>query len=584
MGVGIFGNDQPAAPQRGRGAPGAVGGVTPAETPTNESSVPPEQRPAGRSNVHRIGNVPSEGPINPFLDTLNKQLTPPGAIDTTRKYHSPGVGTGGERTDYAINDTVLTPVAPAEPPTAIVIEEPNDVLRDVEKTVIQKPFFDWNGTRFNFIQSNYSLNGALQGSGSGITNFMVGGLLHGQEDGNGPSREYQLGLITDPHGRLLVKFGSAFPFISFGVRHGNRAVSPTGRSVDITDVFTQKNTFELQTSRPLWNGAQISINWKTEFTYDERDNLRIDKDGLISTISIAKTGDVSRTFLSIPPIPFLQIRQSSIEKVGALWEEKSSAEGYTTPQARDTMPLETKNRLQTESFMQGFETLPFFTSALREYLPRLNYSFSWGGLEKIPFMSFADRVSLRNGYSGNYKRIFRLDPGDSLQLTTLQTITYGFRPLIAVDMGWDKIWGGRMTGTLNYDTQTEWAADYASNRITKRLSSTFGINVNYQREGLRIPFFNLNLKNTFGATLLISETISSDIFYQFNTITTNPAGTGNGGITKVTIEPRASYDVNQQLTIEAFYRYERTIPAATGLLIPPTRLILAGFDIRLKIF
>jgi hypothetical protein len=94
----------------------------------------------------------------------------------------------------------------------------------------------------------------------------------------------------------------------------------------------------------------------------------------------------------------------------------------------------------------------------------------------------------------------------------------------------------------------------------------------------------LNLKNTFGATLLISETISSDIFYQFNTITTNPAGTGNGGITKVTIEPRASYDVNQQLTIEAFYRYERTIPAATGLLIPPTRLILAGFDIRLKIF
>ncbi|MEP7234841.1 MAG: hypothetical protein ABI778_06050, partial [Ignavibacteriota bacterium] len=91
-------------------------------------------------------------------------------------------------------------------------------------------------------------------------------------------------------------------------------------------------------------------------------------------------------------------------------------------------------------------------------------------------------------------------------------------------------------------------------------------------------------KNTFGATFTLSQTISSDLYYQFNDILTNPGGTSNGGITRTTFEPRLSYDLNQQLTIEMFYRYERTIPAASGVLVPPTRLITAGFDIRLKVF
>ena len=258
--------------------------------------------------------------------------------------------------------------------------------------------------------------------------------------------------------------------------------------------------------------------------------------------------------------------------------------GATTDALRNDLPADTKNKLQVESFMEGFETLPFFSSVLREYLPRLNYSFNWGGLEKFPLFKFADRASFRTAYTGNYKRTFKLNPGDVLELTTLQTVTYAFRPLIAFDFGWDKILGGKLNASLNYDTQTDWAADYSFNRITKRLSTTFGITANFQKEGLSVPFLKLNLKNTFGATFTFSQTIASDLYYQFNDILTNPGGTSNGGITKTTFEPRLSYDLNQQLTIEAFYRYERTIPAASGVLVPPTRLITAGFDIRLKVF
>ncbi len=575
LGLDIFGND--AAPKRAGAGVSVVDGVTPPD-----GSFDGDTRVAGRPRVRRIGDaVPNNN--QSFLDTLMGGSSQVSSEADTGKGRTAGIGTGGERTDYSMSDTLLVPIAPPDAPT-VAAGEPETDLGDILKAAVHKPFFDWNGTRFNFTQTNFSLNGALQGSGSGITNLLAGNIFHKENDANGPSQAYQLGLITDPHGRLLFKFRPRFPFIDFEVRHGDRAASPSQRSIDITDVFTQKNTFELSTSRPLWAGAQISLNWKTEFTYDERNSLRIDKDGKVTELSVTKIGDVSRTFLSIPPLPFLDISQSSIKRVGEKWEEKSSAAGYTTNAERDTMPQALRNQLQSESFLEGFETLPLFRGALREFLPRLNYTFSWSGLEKLPIFSFVDRVSLRHAYNGNYRRTHRLDPNETEQLTTLQTVTYGFRPLVAFDMNWDKILGGRMTGTLNYDTQTEWAADYSSNRITRRFSSTFGININFQKEGLKFPLFGLNLKNTFGASLLVSQTVSSDIFYQFNTISTLPDGTGNGGITKLTIEPRVSYDLSQKLTIEGFFRYERTIPAATGLLVPPTRLILAGFDIRLKIF
>jgi hypothetical protein len=249
------------------------------------------------------------------------------------------------------------------------------------------------------------------------------------------------------------------------------------------------------------------------------------------------------------------------------------------------LPADVHNKIEQQAFMQGFETLPFFSSALREYLPRLNYSFTWSGLEKFPLFWFVDHASVRNAYNGTYKRTFRQDPGDSLNLTNLQTIVYGFRPLIAFDVSWDKIWGGQLSGSLNYDTQTEWAADYASTRITKRLSTTFGFNAHYNRAGgLSIPFLKLNLKNQFGAQFTFSQTISTDNYYNFWTIQDNPAGTSNGGITKTTFEPRVSYTLSQQVQLEGFYHYERTTPAPGALLTaPPTRLITAGIDLRLKI-
>jgi hypothetical protein len=598
LGLGIFGADvqQPSAGvRRGRGDAQNVRADDPRRPNQPDLTTGEIARPSELPGRPGIRRVPSPGGDMRNPPPPPSELPRPGATSTTSNpvdtfAHSPGVGTRGIIDDLSVNDTLLIPKAP--PAQEEVAEEPGITARDIAKALIQKPFFDWNGTKFNFIQTNYSLNGALRGDGPGITNFLARGVFNPEVDDNGPSRAYQLGLITDPSGRLLIKFVPKFPFVQFGVRHGLRAPNPfnTARTVDVTDVFTQKNTLELQASRPLWEGATINFNWRTEFTYDERNQLNIGNDGSITPLTTAKVGDVSRTFLTIPPLGFLNIAQSGIQNVGKKWIEKSNdyygAQGITnvTDSMRDVLPAEVKNRLQKESFLEGFETLPMFSGFLREYLPRLNYSFNWNGLERFPIFKFADRASFRTAYTGNYKRTFKLNPGDTLALTTLQIVSYAFRPLIAFDFGWDKILGGKMSASINYDTQTDWASDYNFNRITKRLATTFGITANFSKEGLSIPFLKLNLKNTLGVTFVYSQTIANDLYYQFNDILTNPAGTSNGGITKTTFEPRVSYDINQQLSIEGFFRYERTTPAASGVLVPPTRLITAGVDIRLKVF
>ncbi|HET9137181.1 MAG TPA: hypothetical protein VFO76_11125, partial [Candidatus Kapabacteria bacterium] len=587
FGVDVFGGDAGSvkAPQRGPRSQLRPDQMNNPSMPSPQQQ-PPDMPPdvaAANPRLSRVGDVPRQVASRIPRDTLVK----PSAVvvntygDTL--LHIPGVGTEGERGDAEVNDTLLLPQSPPPPPVEVVEEEQPPILKDIVKSLIQEPFTDWTGTKFNFTQTNFSLNGALQGGGSGISNFLTKGIFAPERDNDGPSRAYQLGLITDPHGRLLIHFKPQFPFVEFGVRPGLRQGSPLqGQTIDITDVFRQKNTFELQTTKPLWTGASISFNWKSEFTFDERDNLRIASDGSITPLQTEKIGDVSRTFFSIPPL--FNLSKSGIEAVGRKWIEKTAAVNANTDAERDALDPATKNKIQVESFMEGFETLPLFTGKLREYLPRLNYSFSWTGLEKFALFSFADRASFRHTYVGNYKRTFKLNPGDSLQLSTLQLVTYAFRPLAALDLNWDKIWGGRLTCSFNYDTQTDWASDYSFNRITSRLSTTFGVTANFQKQGLTIPFFKLNLKNNFGATFNFSQTISNDIYYTFNTILTNPGGTSNGGITKVTVEPRFSYDINQQLTIEGFYRYERTTPAAGVILAPPTRTITAGFDIRLKVF
>jgi len=77
-----------------------------------------------------------------------------------------------------------------------------------------------------------------------VINFWKGVVFIPSSPESGPSATYQLGLITDPHGSLIMKSKGTFPFVDFETVPG---CGPLGNFVDN---YSQSNRAGIRTSRP----------------------------------------------------------------------------------------------------------------------------------------------------------------------------------------------------------------------------------------------------------------------------------------------------------------------------------------------
>src|SRR6185436_19440323 len=129
----------------------------------------------------------------------------------------------------------------------------------------------------------------------------------------GPSRMFQLGLITDPSGRLHYAPTSHFPFVGWETEHGPRAPG-----VQLNDQYNQSNAFSIRTNRALWEGASLEVNWKVGWQNNKQTTFVTDAAGfrLESSSTYTTAGNVERSYLTIPPVFFLKVFNSSLENVG----------------------------------------------------------------------------------------------------------------------------------------------------------------------------------------------------------------------------------------------------------------------------
>ncbi|MDP3682406.1 MAG: hypothetical protein Q8S01_00595, partial [Ignavibacteria bacterium] len=82
----------------------------------------------------------------------------------------------------------------------------------------------------------------------------------------------------------------------------NNTVGSRAASANLTDVYSQRNSIDLKTSRPLWEGARIDLNWKTGWSINKSTSLRSDSTGFTSIQNITSSGTLDRTFFSLPPV------------------------------------------------------------------------------------------------------------------------------------------------------------------------------------------------------------------------------------------------------------------------------------------
>lgn len=398
---------------------------------------------------------------------------------------------------------------------------------------------DYESISINFSQDNTMSGGGLYGRGTGFSNFW--NVLYDPK--SGPTRSFMLGLSNDL---------------------GRRA--PNGQ---LSNVFTQNNKVDFSTSRPLWEGAQIKLKWNVGWSLNKTTKINTDAFGNQTINSLTSSGTISRSFFTMPPVFIFSMFNSGMKKVFELYDPKSA----------------NTNEAMADAFINGFESFPLlaksgFFKDLAKYIPRPNWDLNWDGLEKFSlFESFAKKVSLTHSYSSNIQEGWNID---NYGLKTIQSekINYGFAPLIGLNMTFNSLWDGNMSGNIRYSTKSSFDLQPSNKKITESYSNDIGITASYSKSGFEWPLFGLSLKNDIEVSLSYTSGRTSSILYDM--VEENENGVPQDGTVRTSMEPRLKYVISSKVTLSVFYRRTTVEPEGASHITPTTTNEM-GLDIHISI-
>ena len=283
---------------------------------------------------------------------------------------------------------------------------------------------------------------------------------------------------------------------------------------------------------------------------------------------------MDRSFLTFPDVLFLGAFKTSLKEVSKRYGEYKS----------DVTNTKSDEEKLSQAFQEGFEALPFLNKYFGEFYPRVNWSFRWDGLEKIPlFANFVSRLSLDHAYNSNYTRQYQNRPGGGGERTDGQRVMYGFAPLVGLNFSFKELWKGSFGANLRYNSTTSYDLSTSSRNIVEALSQELSVTGSYTRRGFEIPFFGLSLNNDIDVSFSYSVTKNSRTTYDVSQLDVNVLGTPLEGTTRTVMEPRIKYVLSQRVTASVYYRFTKIAPDDSGSRIPGSTTNEAGLDIHISI-
>jgi hypothetical protein len=443
-----------------------------------------------------------------------------------------------------------------------------DGLDRITRILFKIPFFDFDKLNFNFTQQNRSQNSGVVGRPGFANVFGRVPFFQNSLPDYGPSLMYQLGLSSDPHGDVIIKTKGKFPFLTGFTVPGLRA--PRG---NLTDNFAQSNRLAMRTSRPLWEGASLEINWNVGWSYSLNRTLQSDSLGVAFVNNEVVSGDVDRSYLSFPPILFFKFFRTGVEDVQKEFERLRV----------DRSDIRSADVKLAEAFENGMEALPLMRKLLGNILPRPNWTLRWEGLEKLPlFESFATRASFDHSYSSGYKRRWKISPSGD-EVTESQQVTYGFSPLIGVNVTFKELLKGNFGMTFRIGNSTSYDLTPSAQNIVESGLTDIAVTANFTRQGFEIPFFGLSLSNDLDIKFSYSYSKNSRRVYDLKAVTFKKEGTPMEGSSRTIIEPRIQYILSSRVTASIYYKYTKLKPDAGGSRIPGSTTNEGGLDVRVAI-
>ncbi|MFN8365725.1 MAG: cell surface protein SprA [Candidatus Kapaibacterium sp.] len=441
--------------------------------------------------------------------------------------------------------------------------------------------FDYESFNINFTQGNTANTPGVFG-GTGFSNFWGrGATFRASENFLGPSAAYQLGLVRYPHGSYRITSSSKFPFFGFEEDYGLRPPN-----AQLQDNFTQRTNLEMRTSRPLWKNATLDLNWRTEFSNNRNQLTTTDAQGNMTFTNVILTEQYNRTFLTMPDFFLLSVFNNTPENV--INRYRTAKKDIIGNKNEDSLSIDDQIKVQnamTDAFIGGLQAFEAFPGALLRFLPALNWSFRWEGIEKYWFFGgIAQRVSLEHNYQSSYTENARVN--DNGRTVDAQTVQMAFQPLVGVTFTFDeKQVKGNLTGNLRYNTRTNYALAAAARTLSRDIQKEFSLNATYTIRGFQFAVLGIDLKNDVEFSFLSTYRRTSRSTYTLSEVQQSQQQGTNGseldGQTSITIEPRARYTVSNRVTASAFFRYDGNF--STGASNPGYSTTQVGLEVRLAI-
>ncbi|NUN70786.1 MAG: hypothetical protein HUU02_13880, partial [Bacteroidetes bacterium] len=439
------------------------------------------------------------------------------------------------------------------------------------RTVIKTPLLDYDKINISFSQNNSANSGGVPGR-PGFTNlFGRAPFVQSSEREYGPSRAYQLGLVSVPGANITDVFlKPAFPFIGFSTDADKQI---RARGMRGGDGFTQSNKLTFRTSRDLWTGARLDLNWSLGWNYSRTQTIYADSlTGRTTILNTTAGGSIERSFLTLPPTFIFSMFKSGIEQV---------AKQYQAAVPTDNTP--NQDQKLAKAFEDGFETLPVLKKVFGDYLPRVNYSMRWDGLEEFAiFKSFATKVSLDHAYQSSYSKVFK-GSADGSTVTESQRINYAFSPLAGMSVSFKELFKGTMSGNVRYGSTVTYDLTPASKNIVETVGNDLSVTASFSKTGFEIPLFGVSLQNDIDISFTYSVAQNSRTTFDVKGKQFNIKGTPGEGSSRTQMEPRVRYVLSSRVTASLFYRYTKIAPDEGGSKIPGSTSNEGGLDVHIAI-
>jgi cell surface protein SprA len=338
-----------------------------------------------------------------------------------------------------------------------------------------------------------------------------------------------------------------------------------------TDQYAQGNNLTLRTNRQLWTGVTIDLNWKIGWQFSRSVTVGTDALGHQTLGAPQTSGNIERSYLTIPPVLFFKVFKSNLETVGKKYQQ------YVLTNSPDVA--------LAKSFEEGLEALPFLGNVIGQYVPRPNWSLRWDGIEKlVGLTSIMDRLSLEHNYTSTFRRDFRSNTSGG-QKTDAERMNYGYTPLVGLTMGFKQVLKGNLSGNFRYNSTKNYELNLAASspNIVSALSQEMALTLTFARHGFSFPLFGLNLSNDVDISATYSRTTTARRRYDPALLTSDQEGTPLDGNTRTSLEPRIRYVLSSRVTAAIYYKYSKTQPDAGGSSIYGLTTNEAGVDIHISI-